>query len=107
MQSQKQTYDFKADATYIISGGLGGLGRSVARWMARKGAKNLLLLSRSGAKTEAAKKCVSDLQQMGIYVETPLCDVSSREDVTKILFEYQKTMPKVRGCIHLSNVGKV
>jgi hypothetical protein len=39
---------FHADATYIIIGGLGGLGKSIVKWMISHGARNLLLLSRHG-----------------------------------------------------------
>ena len=38
-----------SDATYVLIGGTGGLGRSMATWMIGKGAKNIVLLSRSGA----------------------------------------------------------
>src|SRR5437588_463247 len=40
-------FSMRADASYLLIGGLGGLGRSVAVWMAENGATNILFLSRS------------------------------------------------------------
>ncbi|KUJ12390.1 uncharacterized protein LY89DRAFT_722023 [Mollisia scopiformis] len=44
----RPTWRFDCDSSYMISGGLGGLGRSMTRWMASRGAKNIILPSRSG-----------------------------------------------------------
>ena len=75
--------------------------------MARKGAKHLILLTRSGAKRDVAKECVAMLNKMGVQVAAPPCDVSSLEALTNVLRECEKTMPPVKGCIHMSTAGKV
>jgi hypothetical protein len=75
--------------------------------MGEKGAKHLLLLSRSGGKSKEAIECISSLRKMGVIVETPVCDVSNREGVEKTISEYKMTMPPVKGCIHLSKSGNV
>lgn len=106
-QHLKETYNLSADATYVISGGLSGLGRSIARWSARKGAKHLILLSRSGAKTEEAKKCVAYLQRYGVNVETPQCDITNIDAVQECMNRYATSMPPVRGCFHLGKAGLV
>ena len=103
----KPQYDLDPQATYLISGGLGGLGRSAALWMARRGARNLILLSRSGPKTDVAIKVVKKLQQMGVSVATPKCDVSSAENLDAVLSECAKTMPPIQGCIQSSMVLQV
>ncbi|KAJ0274941.1 hypothetical protein COL940_009101 [Colletotrichum noveboracense] len=57
---------FREDASYLLVGGLGGLGRSVCRWMAARGARHLVLLSRSAAEPEAATLAlVDELASMG------------------------------------------
>ena len=105
--TRKPTYNFDPNATYVISGGLGGLGRSMAQWMANRGAKNLILLSRSGASRDSAKQLVEDLEAAKVKVATPPCDVSDLESLTEVLRDCLTTMPPVKGCIQGSMVLKV
>ncbi|KAF5518011.1 Highly reducing polyketide synthase gloL [Colletotrichum aenigma] len=51
---------FREDASYLLVGGLGGLGRSVCRWMAARGARHLVLCSRSAAEPEEATLALVD-----------------------------------------------
>jgi NAD(P)-dependent dehydrogenase (short-subunit alcohol dehydrogenase family) len=104
----KSAYDFDPAASFVISGGLGGLGRSMARWMSARGAKYLILLSRSGNTRDSSRELISDLESMGVNVATPQCDVSDVNSLTKALDDcYAKGFPKVKGCIQGSMVLKV
>ena len=101
-------YSFAADATYVIAGGLGGLGRSIARWMAARGAKNFLIPSRSDLSTSAsAMAFVEELQERQVRVVAPICDVADSRSLQRILEEHQASMPPVKGCIQASMVLKV
>lgn len=103
----KSAYDFDPAASFVISGGLGGLGRSMARWMSARGAKYLILLSRSGNTRDSSRELVSDLESMGVNVATPQCDVSDINSLTKALDDcYAKGFPKAKGCIQGSMVLK-
>lgn len=95
------------DASYVIAGGLGGIGRSVATWFASRGAKNLILLSRSGPTSEAAVKLVEDLKEQGVNVATPRCDVSDVTSLKEAIDGVTDTMPLVKGCVQASMVLKV
>ncbi|KAL9088429.1 MAG: hypothetical protein Q9165_006153 [Trypethelium subeluteriae] len=95
----------ESEATYVISGGLGGLGRSAARWMAQRGAKNLILLSRSGPVSEASKSLLVDLHEMGVRVEAPRCDVGSAKSLGQAL-QQCSGMPRIRGCLQATMVLK-
>ncbi|KAI1800249.1 hypothetical protein F4811DRAFT_556979 [Daldinia bambusicola] len=97
-------YNFDSNATYIIAGGLGGIGRNVAAWMARNGAKHLVLLSRSGVKSPAAKDLVSKLENNGVVVYAPRCDISDPAAVQSMVDYAQANMPPIRGCIQGSMV---
>ncbi|KAF2014709.1 ketoacyl-synt-domain-containing protein [Aaosphaeria arxii CBS 175.79] len=88
-----------ANSTYVIAGGLGGLGRSAARWMVSKGARNLLLLSRSGHALPAATSLLQELRDKGAHIEAPPCDVTSEEQLAAVLAECAQTMPPIRGCL--------
>jgi acyl transferase domain-containing protein/NADPH:quinone reductase-like Zn-dependent oxidoreductase/phospholipid N-methyltransferase len=102
-------YSFVADASYVIVGGLGGIGRSLARWFARRGARHLILLSRSGAtgRGDASSLLLKDLAQSGVQVATPRCDVCDAESLAAALQECSLTMPPVKGVIQASMVLKV
>src|SRR5262249_42745608 len=63
------------NATYLVSGGLGALGRALATRMVAKGARNLVLLSRTGASTEDRRAAIRALEAAGATVITPAVDV--------------------------------
>jgi acyl transferase domain-containing protein/acyl-CoA synthetase (AMP-forming)/AMP-acid ligase II/acyl carrier protein len=93
----------RADATYLITGGHGGLGLSVARWLSEKGARHLVLLSRSGSSL-AGEDLISELKQSGAEVVTMQGDVANKADVARVLSQIQNTMPPLRGIIHAAGV---
>lgn len=104
---QKPTWYFDSDASYVISGGLGGLGRSTARWMVSRKARNLILLSRSGAKDDVAQALINELECKGAKIMTPCCDVSDKGELTNVLKHCADQMPPIKGCIQGSMVLRV
>jgi acyl transferase domain-containing protein/acyl-CoA synthetase (AMP-forming)/AMP-acid ligase II/NADPH:quinone reductase-like Zn-dependent oxidoreductase/NAD(P)-dependent dehydrogenase (short-subunit alcohol dehydrogenase family)/acyl carrier protein len=93
----------RADATYLITGGHGGLGLAVARWLVEKGARHLVLLSRRGA-CSADEDIVADLAAEGAAVATIQADVSNESDLARVLSKIRETMPPLRGVIHAAGV---
>ncbi|KAI9046007.1 polyketide synthase module [Aspergillus affinis] len=93
-----------ANGTYIISGGLGGLGRTIATWLVDRGARNLLLLSRSGARSPKAAELLQELSAKGASVMIPRCDVSDSDSVARALSECRERMPPFKGCIQAAMV---
>ncbi|KAL9122898.1 MAG: hypothetical protein Q9187_000549 [Circinaria calcarea] len=89
----------QADASYLLVGGLGGIGRAVAGWMMRHGAKNLIFASRSGLVKQAAKDVVAQLEAEGARVAVFSCDISKGEELDHLIAESSKTMPAIRGVI--------
>ncbi|KAL2758025.1 hypothetical protein ACRALDRAFT_1068472 [Sodiomyces alcalophilus JCM 7366] len=79
--SFRNTKLFRTDKTYLLVGGLGGLGRTLAQWMVRKGATKLAFLSRSGADKPEAKMTVEWLTSRGVEATVYRGDVSKRPDV--------------------------
>lgn len=100
-------FSLDTNATYVIAGGLGGLGRSTARWMIGHNARNLILLSRSGASTSVARTFVEDVKGYGIRVEAPACDITDTQAMQRVLGRLIQDMPPVRGCIQGSMVWRV
>lgn len=90
---------FEADQTVLVSGGLGGLGRSICRWMVDRGARHLLLLSRSGVRSPEARDFVEELTTRGVQVVSPPCDISDLPSLQKVLDDVRINMPPIVGCI--------
>ena len=67
--------------SYVMVGCLGGLGRSLSRWMFERGARSFLFLGRSGADKPTAEKLVEDLRKSGAAVVVVRGDVSCLDDV--------------------------
>nr|AKL78824.1 GLPKS3 [Glarea lozoyensis] len=83
LPSYRKTMLFSPEKSYLLSGGLGGLGRTMAEWMVRKGARQLAFLSRSGDARPEAKATVEWLQARDIKVTIFKVDVSDYAAVTK------------------------
>ncbi|KAJ5357821.1 hypothetical protein N7541_004979 [Penicillium brevicompactum] len=58
----KPTARLRPDATYLITGGVGGIGRSVATWLLAHGARSLILMSRSATSGATTKSFARDLE---------------------------------------------
>ncbi|KAL9617149.1 MAG: hypothetical protein Q9160_008046 [Pyrenula sp. 1 TL-2023] len=105
LPSSKPRYTFSENATYVIAGGLGGLGRSIVKWMVSRKARNFILLSRSGMeRNEAAQDLVKDMQPLGVRIEAPRCDITDEQAVSTILGACKDSLPPVKGLIQASMV---
>ncbi|KAF2202553.1 hypothetical protein GQ43DRAFT_470778 [Delitschia confertaspora ATCC 74209] len=98
------SYAFDPNVTYVIAGGNGGLGRAIAVWLADCGAKNILILGRSGATGEAAQLLLKNLRAKGINIHAPPCDLSNADTVQRVLKEINQVMPPVKGVIQATMV---
>lgn len=97
---QRKPATLSEDATYLITGGLGGLGRSLAGWFVDHGAKNLLLLSRNAMSSPHAQPLRDQLGD-GVHLELANCDVANLDDLRRVLEECaRKGLPPVRGIVH-------
>ena len=101
--SKLPTWSFDPTAAYVIAGGLGGLGRSIVRWMASRGARNLIALSRRTHHGPEVRDLIQDLSQQGVVIATPSCDISSR-DALKAALEQCLHLGPIKGCLQLSMV---
>ncbi|KAK1961177.1 KR domain-containing protein [Colletotrichum sublineola] len=76
---------FRPDASYILVGGLGGLGRTVATWMVEKGAKELIFLSRSAGEGPDTAAFLGELRSQGCDVKTVAGSVVNPEDLIRTI----------------------
>jgi NADPH:quinone reductase-like Zn-dependent oxidoreductase/aryl carrier-like protein len=88
------------NSTYLIVGGLGDLGRSIARFLVDSGARHICFISRSGAVQDVQKQLVADLTNSGVDVRVYKCDISSYSALEETLSLCSREMPPISGVIH-------
>jgi epothilone polyketide synthase D len=93
----------RKDGTYLITGGLGGVGLAIAEWLAEQGAGALVLAGRSRP-GEAASLKIDKLRSHGAHVEWMQSDVSDLRAVSGILQYVKNHMPPLRGIVHAAAV---
>jgi NAD(P)-dependent dehydrogenase (short-subunit alcohol dehydrogenase family)/acyl carrier protein len=94
-------FTVKPDASYLITGAFGGFGRVIARWLVECGARHLVLAGRNGAATPEAAAFVEDLRSRGAEIHIAQADVSSQEDVSRMIAQIERPL---RGIFHLAMV---
>jgi acyl transferase domain-containing protein/acyl carrier protein len=94
----------KANATYLVTGGLGGFGLATAEWLVEQGATSLALLSRRGAATEEAMAGIAKLEKMGAQVRAFACDIADPASLAKVLATVRAEMAPLTGIIHSAAV---
>ncbi|MGW0936866.1 HAD-IIIC family phosphatase [Streptomyces sp. NPDC002666] len=93
----------RPDGTYLITGGLGGLGRVVAGRLVRQGARRLALLSRGAPDADAAR-WIAALREDGVTVRLVRADVADREGLRAALDALRAACGPVTGVIHAAGV---
>ncbi|KAI4602940.1 polyketide synthase [Pestalotiopsis sp. 9143b] len=100
----RRDWKFASDASYLVVGGFGGVGRSILRWMVSKGATNLIIPTRSAVLSAAAVDIMEEFRGQGITITTVECDVASRDMLARALEDWRQTLPPIRGCINAAMV---
>lgn len=95
--------DFQADATYLLTGAFGGIGRLVAGWMVEKGARHLALLGRR-APDAGLQAQIDAWRVAGAQVEVFAADVADSAALAQVLTVIDTHMPALRGVIHAAGV---
>lgn len=95
--------EIKPDGSYLITGGLGGLGLQVALTLADAGAKHLILNSRRGTVSKQAEPIIDRLRQQDVRVDLITADVSDAADCQRLLAKSQRETT-LRGIIHAAGI---
>jgi NAD(P)-dependent dehydrogenase (short-subunit alcohol dehydrogenase family)/acyl carrier protein len=110
LAQQKPSYDrnaklpISADATYLITGGLGGLGLLAAHALATHGAQHVVLMSRQGVATAEQAADIAEIEKLGATISIVRGDVTQADDVARILGDIEARMPPLRGILHTAGV---
>lgn len=95
--------NMSGDHTYLITGGLGALGLSVANWMAQRGAKHIVLLGRSDP-SKSTMHTLNVIKKQGVEVMIAKADVSDRAKIQMIFNQIEETFPPLKGVVHAAGV---
>lgn len=101
-----ETFRLRPDATYLMVGCLGGIGRSLTTWMMERGAKHFSFISRSGVEKPEAAQVVEAIRRAGASTNVFRADASDQEDVSKVVKKLAEERP-IRGVVHAAMVLKV
>jgi len=116
--TQAPPLQWRADGSYLISGGLGDLGLLVARWMVEQGARRLILLGRTklpprsnwssvdtGNSLTRKIAAIRELESLGACVHLASVDVADEGELSGFLDEFRaEGWPPIRGIVHAAGV---
>jgi len=94
----------RADATYLVTGGLTGFGLRTAQWLIDHGARHLALLGRRGPDTPEAGPLLPMWERAGVSVQALACNVADPDALAGALAAIRSNAPPLRGVIHAAMV---
>ncbi|MHA7681440.1 SDR family NAD(P)-dependent oxidoreductase [Cupriavidus sp. PET2-C1] len=88
-------------AAYLVAGGTGGLGFATARWLVDRGARHVVLASRSGALSEdLAAQARQWHETLGVTVTVASCDLTDGAAVKALVTRIENTGTPLKGVVH-------
>ncbi len=93
----------RADASYLVTGGLGGLGLATAQWMVDRGARHLVLVGRSDPGLSALR-AIEAMERAGAQILAHRADISKRDEVERLMALVARELPVLRGLVHAAGV---
>ena len=94
---------FTSKASYVVVGGLGGLGRFMCSWMIENGARRITIVSRSGAGTQDSRDAISAMKSSGASIQCIRADACDRKAISEIFCRLRNECP-IGGVINLAMV---
>lgn len=102
-QKTKAGFSVAPHGGYLITGGLGMLGRQAAKWLAENGAEQVVLVSRR-APNESTQTFLDSITEAGCEVIVHSADLSSQADVAKLVSRFGNDLNPLKGVIHAAGV---
>ncbi|NOY17302.1 MAG: SDR family NAD(P)-dependent oxidoreductase [Gammaproteobacteria bacterium] len=106
-----------SNSTYIITGGLGGLGRQLLVWLAQRGARHLVIITRTplvdksyrndesdGAERDRKSEVIQTLEREGVNLHIMVGDVEDKGRLADIFRTVRKKLPPLKGIFHAAGV---
>ncbi|MFH8624498.1 SDR family NAD(P)-dependent oxidoreductase [Streptomyces vietnamensis] len=92
------------EASYLVTGGLGGFGAATARHLAARGARHLTLVGRRGAHTPGAAELTAELTKLGVRVNAYAADAADPDAMRRILDDLDAEERRLAGVVHAAMV---
>ncbi|WP_425554760.1 type I polyketide synthase, partial [Kitasatospora putterlickiae] len=96
---------WRPGGTVLITGGTGGIGAQIARWLARRGAAHLVLVSRRGADAPGAPELSEELAALGTRVTLASCDVADLEALRELKDGLEQDGHRISTVFHAAGAG--
>ena len=93
------TGQLRGDRTYLVTGGLGGVGGATAEWLADRGAQTIVLNGRRPPDA-AADQVIRSLRERGVRVLVELADVAVATELRAMLDRVDAACPPLGGVVH-------
>ncbi|KAF4637761.1 hypothetical protein G7Y89_g319 [Cudoniella acicularis] len=90
--------------TYVIAGGLGGLGRHIARLLAERGAGHIILLSRKAQNNTQQQNIADEIRGFGAELHLITCDIVDTASVDELMIYCKSNCPPIKGVIQAAMV---
>ncbi|MBM7846684.1 beta-ketoacyl reductase, partial [Herpetosiphon giganteus] len=88
-------------ASYLITGGLGGIGLETARRLAAEGAQSIILVGRRTPQA-SSQRIIDQLRATGTQITTIAADITNQTDIQQLFDQIDQTLPPLRGILHLA-----
>ncbi|MEW2404598.1 type I polyketide synthase, partial [Streptomyces sp. NPDC046862] len=95
--------EWKPRGTVLVTGGTGGVGAHVARWLVAEGAEHLVLTSRRGAAAPGAAALAEEVRALGADVTFAACDVADRDALASVLAGIPEETP-LSAVVHAAGI---
>ncbi|MEE9446013.1 MAG: SDR family NAD(P)-dependent oxidoreductase, partial [Cocleimonas sp.] len=99
-----ESYVCDANGSYLVTGGLSGFGLKTACWLVDKGARSLVLISRSAKVDDESAVVIQDLQDKGVQVFTRACDVTDKSALHRLISEIENDVAPLKGIVHAAMI---
>lgn len=95
--------NFKTGGTYLITGGMGGIGKIISDYLVKKYKAKLIILGRSSL-NESNKKFIIGLKKLSEKVVYYPCDITSSVQMEKVALDWHREVGDINGVIHIAGM---
>jgi acyl transferase domain-containing protein/aryl carrier-like protein len=101
--SESSDLSLSRQNSYLITGGLGKLGRQAAKWLAENGAGQVVLVSRR-TPDETTQEFLRSFNETNCDVVVHRCDITSEKDIKNLFSRFGDDLQPLDGVIHAAGL---